>query len=102
MGKTTDQNDEIWNRIRAEATHDAQAEPALASFLHSVVLGHHRLEDALSYILASKLESSTVTALTLRELIDVALRQDRGIGVAVREDLRAVISRDPACPGYSV
>ena len=102
MGKTTDQNDEIWNRIRAEATHDAQAEPALASFLHPVVPGHHRLEDALSYILASKLESSTVTALTLRELIDVALRQDRGIGVAVREDLRAVISRDPACPGYSV
>ena len=95
-------HDEIWNRIRSEATIDAQAEPALASFLHTAVLSHGHLEDALSYILASKLESSTVTALTLRELIDHALRSDRSIGVAVREDLRAVLSRDPACRGYSV
>jgi serine O-acetyltransferase len=95
-------HDEIWTRIRSEAGIDAAAEPALASFLHTAVLSHSHLEDALSYILASKLESSTVTALTLRELIDRALRSDRAIGVAVREDLRAVLSRDPACRGYSV
>ncbi len=94
--------DEIWNRIRAEATRDAEAEPALASFLHTVILNHARLEDALSYILASKLGSSTIPSLTLRDLIANAIDGDSGIGVAVREDLRAVISRDPACRGYSV
>lgn len=66
------------------------------------MLSHQRLEDALSYILASKLESSAVTALSLRELIDESLRGDRAIGAAVREDLRAVLSRDPACRSYLV
>ncbi|MEA5116453.1 MAG: serine O-acetyltransferase [Propionicimonas sp.] len=94
-------HDEIWARIRSEATAEAAAEPALASFLHTVILGHQHLEDALSFLLSSKLESSTVSALTLRELIDHALADDRSIGIAVREDLRAVLSRDPATRGYS-
>ncbi len=98
----TNTRDEVWNRIRSEAATEVQAEPALASFLHTVVLAHDRLEDALSFILASKLGSETITALSLRELINHALLTDRSIGIAVREDLRAVLSRDPACRGYSV
>lgn len=94
--------DEIWNRIRSEAAADAAAEPALASFLHTTVLAHERLEDSLSFILASKLGSETITSLSLRDLISAALADDPAIGVAVREDLRAVLSRDPACRGYSV
>ena len=95
-------HDEIWRRIRIEATESAEAEPALASYLHTVVLAHDRLEDALSYILASKLGSPTITSLTLRALIDEAFDNDRSIGLAFREDLRAVLSRDPATRGYSV
>ncbi|HQY98937.1 MAG TPA: serine O-acetyltransferase [Propionicimonas sp.] len=94
--------DEIWNRVRTEATADSKAEPALASFLHTTVLCHEQLEDALSYILASKLGSETITSLSLRELIGRALDDDLSIGAAVREDLRAVLSRDPACRGYSI
>jgi serine O-acetyltransferase len=94
-------NGDIWNRIIEEASQDAQREPALASFLHTVLLSHHRLEDALSYILAGKLGSSTITALTLRKLVDDAFAGDPDIGIAVRADLQAVVSRDPACPGYS-
>ena len=95
--------DEVWNRIRStEVTADAQSEPALTSYLHTVVLAHHRLEDALSYLLASKLGSPTITSLSLRALIDDALNDDRSIGLAFREDLRAVLSRDPATRGYSV
>ncbi|MFZ0529960.1 MAG: serine O-acetyltransferase [Propionicimonas sp.] len=93
--------DEIWNRIRVEVTADSTAEPALASFLHTTVLCHERLEDALSYLLASKLGSETITSLSLRELIGHALDDDPSIGAAVREDLRAVLSRDPATRGYS-
>jgi len=94
--------DEIWGKIRQEVTDDARGEPALASFLHTVVLSHERLEDALSYILASKLGSETVTSLTLRDLMDAAFAADPTIGPAIREDLQAVVTRDPACRGYSV
>ena len=95
-------HDPIWNRIRKEAAEDAAREPMLASFLHSVVLNHQRLEDALSFLLASKLGSANVSALTLRDLIDEAFAADPSIGVAVRADLEAVVTRDPACRGTSV
>lgn len=95
-------NDDIWKQVRDEATRDAQQEPALASFLYTVVLSHARLEDALSYILASKLGCTTVNALTLRDLMDQVFTGDPSIGEAVRADLQAVVTRDPACRGYSV
>lgn len=93
---------EIWNQIREEAASDAQREPALASFLYTVVLSHKCLESALSYILASKLGSPTVTALTLRDFMDAVFTSDAAIGAAIRADLQAVVTRDPACRGYSV
>lgn len=93
--------DEIWNRIRAEVTTDAAAEPVLADFLAAAVLDHDRLEDALAAILAGKLATGTVAAGALRELIARALVEDRAIMVAVREDLRAIVSRDPAARSYA-
>jgi len=93
-------SDPIWERIREEATQDAESEPMLASFLYSVILNHKTLEDALSYILASKLGSTTLTALTLRDLFDNAFRGDHKIGVALRADIEAVVTRDPACRQY--
>ena len=95
-------HDEIWRRIRTESATAAESEPALASYLHTVVLAHDRLEDALSYMLAAKLGSPTITSLSLRSLIDEAFTGDPAIGLAFREDLRAVLSRDPACRGYSI
>ena len=94
-------NDPVWERIRAEAEQDASQEPMLASFLYAVVLYHKRLEDALSFILASKLESTTLPALTLRDLIAEAFGNDPEIGLAIRADIEAVYHRDPACRHYS-
>lgn len=93
--------DRIWEIIRREAMEDAEHEPMLASFLYAVVLNHKRLEDALSYHLASKLGSSTLPAITLRDLIDEAFTRDPRIGHAIRADIEAVCCRDPACRGYS-
>lgn len=93
---------DIWSRIREEAARDAQREPMLASFLYTVVLNHGSLEDALSFILASKLDGVAVGAPTLRDLVDTALAEDPSIGVAARADLQAVVQRDPACRGYAV
>ena len=95
-------DEDIWNQVREEAAADAGREPALASFLYTVVLSHGRLEDALSYILASKLGSATVNALTLRDLMDQVFGGDPAVGEAIRADLQAVVTRDPACRGYSV
>jgi serine O-acetyltransferase len=98
----TPPDDPLWQRIREEAAYDAQREPMLASFLYSVVLNHQRLEDALSFILSSKLGSATVTALTLRDLFDDAFAAEPSMALAVRADIEAVTTRDPACRGCSV
>ena len=93
--------DPIWETIRAEAERDAKLEPMLANFLYGVVLNHRGLEDALSFLLSTKLESATINAVSLRDLIDEAFEGDPEIGQAARTDIRAVCDRDPACPGLS-
>lgn len=92
---------QIWNRIREEVAADAVVEPALGEFLRAAVLDHEHLEDALSHLLADKLAAPVVPARLLRELFGQAFADDRSIGVAIREDLRAIVSRDPAARGYA-
>lgn len=94
-------NAHVWERIRCEAEADAAHEPELAGFLNTVILGHTSLESALSYILASKLDSPVLNALTLRDLITPVLCRERAVVDAVHADLQAVMERDPACRGYS-
>lgn len=97
----SEEKDMIWEEIRTRAEEEARTEPMLASFLYSVVLNHGTLEDALSFLLASKLESSTITAASLRDLIDEAFANDATIPASIREDIAAVCQRDPACDGYA-
>jgi len=99
MGVNTD--DPIWLAIRMEATEAMQKEPMLASFLHGIILNHKTLEDALSFLLASKLGSITLPPVTLRDLIDEAFTSDPAIGESFRDDIQAVYDRDPACREYS-
>ncbi len=95
-------DDQVWEQILQEARNAAATEPALASFLYTTVIAHPGIESSLSYILASKLESPTMSALTLRDLIEDAFKHDPLIAESVIADLHAVVTRDPACPGYSV
>lgn len=92
--------DMIWEEIRRNVEEESRREPMLASFHYAVVLNHDCLEDALSFLLATKLESTTIPAATLRDLIDEAYRSDPAIAVAIREDIAAVCDRDPACDGF--
>ena len=89
--------DPVWKRIRAETERHAQEEPILASFLHATILNHRSLECALSFHLASQLDSPTVSSLLLREVMLQALEKDARIREAVRADLEAVVDRDSAC-----
>ena len=89
--------DPVWEEISEEARRHAREEPILASFLHSVILNHSRLDLALSFHLASQLDSPTASSLLLREVMLEAMDADADIREAVRADLRAVKERDSAC-----
>ena len=94
-------NDKLWQTILSEIEIEIKKEPILASFLHSTILNHNSLEDALSYHLASKLDCPETPAIVLREVIDSALNSDVSIGKSVRKDICAVYERDSACHAYS-
>ena len=94
--------DTVWQTIRDEAQAEVAKEPILASFMHSTILAHSSLQSALSFHLANKLESPEVSALTLREVIDAALKADPEIIKSVRDDIVAIKERDSACNCYCV
>ncbi len=93
--------DPIWNRIRREVQSQADDEPILASFLHATILNHERLEDALSYLLADKLATPSLSAMLVRELIDDVFRKFPAIADCVRADVLAISERDPASLGLA-
>jgi len=93
--------DTLWEQIRAEAAEGTWREPMLSSFLHASILSHKTFEDALGFQLASKLESTTLNALSLRDLIEEAFGAEENLIPFAKEDLMAVRGRDPACRKYS-
>lgn len=95
-----DMTDSIWQTIRDEVACEAEREPMLAGFLHSTVLKHTSLEDALSFHLADKLATPTLSAMIVREIIDEALGSSPTIREAMRTDIAAVRLRDPASHCY--
>eukprot|EP01018_Ginkgo_biloba_P031634 Gb_29017 [translate_table: standard] len=91
----------LWLQMRAEAKRDAEAEPALASYLYSTILAHKSLERALAFHLGNKLSSSTLLSTQLYNLILDTFMEDPEIRNAIRADIKAVKERDPACISYS-
>jgi serine O-acetyltransferase len=91
----------LWEAIRREVSQQARDEPILASFLHATILNHDTLEDALSFHLAGKLESPSLPAMLIREVMDQAIQEAPDIRLAVAADIRAVRQRDPAARGLA-
>ncbi|HMR13165.1 MAG TPA: serine O-acetyltransferase [Arachnia sp.] len=94
-------DDQVWLAIKSECALAAAREPLLAGFLYATVLSQPDIEESLSYLLASKLDNSTLPALGVRDIILQVLNEDECIQRAILADLQAVVSRDPACPGYA-
>lgn len=90
----------VWSQLRVESMQAAAEEPLLASFLHATILHHQRIEDALSYHLASKLGGGDMNPLHLREVIQEAYLAEPGIARQAERDMRVVRERDPACRTY--
>ncbi|MGI8906202.1 MAG: serine O-acetyltransferase [Candidatus Sumerlaeaceae bacterium] len=97
----SDQKHKIWTTLREEVAADAAAEPILASFLYATVLNHSSFEEAISFLLASKLSSATIHPITFRDVMVSAHEADPRIAEAAIVDLVAVRERDAACRGYS-
>lgn len=93
--------DTVWQALRQEAAKKAESEPVLASYLHATILNHRRLEDALSFHLASKLASPNLAAMSIREFMSEAFDRSEAVQLAIRQDLEAVVKRDPASHGVS-
>jgi len=97
---TTAAVDPVWDRLVEEAHEAATREPLLSGMIHTSILHHDTLEDALSYRIAHKLSSSEVSAQLLREIADGAYAADPALAQAARSDIVAVFDRDPACHSY--
>ena len=83
---------DIWDSIKAECAEAAANEPLLAGFLHATILSQPGIEEALAYLLASKLENATLPALGLRDIFYDVLQEDECIQRAILADLQARIS----------
>lgn len=92
--------DELWLEIIAEARLESEKEPALASYFYSSVISHKSLERALAFHLSNKLSNPTLLSTQLFGLIVDIFNSDVAIRRAIREDLRAVRVKDPACSSY--
>lgn len=90
----------VWSQLRVESMQAAAEEPLLASFLHATILHHERIEDALSYHLASKLGGGDMNPLHLREVAQEAYAAEPEIARHAERDMRVVRERDPACRTY--
>lgn len=94
-------DDDTWQALREEITTLVREEPILASYLHATVINHRTLEDSLSYLLAGKLASPDLPAMSMREVIADALEASPEIREAIRRDLAAAVDRDPAAHGVA-
>jgi serine O-acetyltransferase len=88
--------DPVWARVREEAEDIVRREPELATFIYSTVLNHDRLEAAVVFRIAERLDHAAVSSDLIRQAFLDALRDDADIGNAFRADMVAVYDRDPA------
>ncbi|GFP80486.1 serine acetyltransferase 1 chloroplastic [Phtheirospermum japonicum] len=92
--------DQIWLKIRQEAEFGATQEPILSELYNSAILSRNSLESALANHLSIKLCNANLSKEVLYSVFSEALVEDVEIQGAVRDDLRAVKDRDPACLTY--
>jgi serine O-acetyltransferase len=90
------QLDQIWARLRFESGDVQEREPALASYVHAVVVGRESFGDALGHLLAEELSSKHIDAMQLLEIITEVYASTPAVVIAAQNDLLAILERDPA------
>jgi len=92
----------VWLGIVREARQLSEQEPMLASFYHATIIKHDSLGAALSYILANKLNTASMPAMAVREVVEEAFAADPNITDSAACDICATVNRDPAVSMYSI
>jgi serine O-acetyltransferase len=88
--------DPVWDRIVSESKSVLDVEPLLGAMIHSSILHHSSLDQAIAYRISLKLASAEMPEQMLREVTDQAYLEGQ-IGLQSRADLVANLERDPAC-----
>jgi serine O-acetyltransferase len=89
---------DVWDTIRREAAEAVEQDRLLSGPIGNIVLRHGCLAEALSHLLARKLNTADIDGAVLVDLFYTVLSTDRGLIEAAAADLAAVRARDPACP----
>ena len=89
--------DPIWSDVRAQAQAILAEEPAMAGLVATTVLNQKRLEDAICFRLAQRLERTDMQSDLIRQTFTQILADQPELGEIFRADLAAVVDRDPAC-----
>ena len=87
----------VWNKIVSEAREMSEQEPMLASFYHATIIKHDSLCAALSYILANKLNTASMPAMAVREVVEEAFAADPNYHDAVPQIRKFILG--PGDPG---
>ncbi|KAI3703067.1 hypothetical protein L6452_28822 [Arctium lappa] len=95
-----DYDDDLWLKIKDEARSDVDQEPILSNYYFTAILSHSSMESALADHLSIKLSTLSLPSGTLYDLFVGGLTEDQDIVRCVKDDLRAVKERDPACISY--
>jgi serine O-acetyltransferase len=90
-------DDNLWERLRQEASDVLSREPVLATLILTTVLNRHSFEEAVIHRIASRLANNVVSVDLIVDTFAAALQVDPDIGKAFRADIAAVVDRDPAC-----
>lgn len=98
---TIGEQDDLWDLVREEALVKAAGEPILGSYFHAIILNHSSFGSALSFRLASKLDTPMLPTMLIRDVIQEATDDDPSILRAAEIDMLATYSRDPACVDLS-
>ncbi|VFP78421.1 Serine acetyltransferase [Candidatus Erwinia haradaeae] len=91
----------IWRHIRIEAHQLSECEPMLVSFYHAMLLKHDHLENALTYILTNKISNTSISEVSMQEIIKNAYEEDPTMITSAAYDIYAVRNRDPTVDKYS-
>ena len=81
----------LWQILREEAMVIAASEPVLGSYIHSTILHHQTLAEAISFHLANLLDSPTAPALLLREIFLDVMSQDTHIIQQLNRDIQVLL-----------
>ncbi|WP_010584058.1 serine O-acetyltransferase [Schlesneria paludicola] len=99
---STNEADPIWAAIRDEARQEERRGASLLLFLDKSVLEPTSLEDALARILSAKLNAEMLGEDRMRSLLWQAFQNAPQIQRSIRQDLQAIVDRDPVASGYLI